>query len=182
MAVREKPCATTSPYKGPGMPPVLALIGKPDCGKTTLIEKLIPALAQKGLRIGALKHHHGAIRMDTPGKDTWRHKQAGAQAVLLSSPSGIGFIRDTDADTPVEDLVSHYFQNVDLVLIEGYKWSSLPKIEVFRSTVHDEPLQDPGATLIAMVSDVRVRRDLPWFKPEDIESLTAFILDNLLSR
>ena len=60
------------------MPPVLALIGKPDCGKTTLIEKLIPALAQKGLRIGTLKHHHGPIQMDVPGKDTWRHKQAGA--------------------------------------------------------------------------------------------------------
>jgi len=180
MAVREKPCATTSPYRGSGMPPVLALIGKPDCGKTTLIEKLIPALAQKGLRIGTLKHHHGPIQMDIPGKDTWRHKQAGSQAVLLSSPSGIGFIRDTAADTPVEDLVSHYLQNLDLVLAEGYKWSALPKIEVFRSTVHDKPLEDPGATLIAMVSDVRIRQDLPWFKPEDIESLAAFILDNLL--
>ena len=81
---------------------------------------------------------------------------------------------------PVDDLVSDYLQNVDLVLAEGYKWSALPKIEVFRSTVHDEPLEDPGATLIAMVSDVRIRHDLPWFKPEDIESLAAFILDNLL--
>jgi molybdopterin-guanine dinucleotide biosynthesis protein B len=164
------------------MPPVLALIGKPNCGKTTLIEKLIPALAGRGIRIGTIKHHHGDIQMDTPGKDTWRHKQAGAQAVLLSSPTGIGFIQDTTGDTPVEDLVSSYFQDLDLVLAEGYKWSTLPKVEVFRSTVYDEPMQDSGETLIAMVSDVQKRFDIPWFKPDDIDALVAFILEKILNR
>jgi molybdopterin-guanine dinucleotide biosynthesis protein B len=164
------------------MPPVLALIGRPNCGKTTLIEKLIPALANRGLRIGTIKHHHGDIQMDTPGKDTWRHKQAGAGAVLLSSPTGIGFIRDTLADTPVEDLASRYFQNFDLVLAEGYKWSALPKIEVFRSTLYDEPMPNPGETLIAMVSDVQKRFDIPWFKPEDLDGLVAFILEKILKR
>jgi molybdopterin-guanine dinucleotide biosynthesis protein B len=164
------------------MPPVLALIGKPNCGKTTLIEKLIPALAHKGVRIGTIKHHHGEIQMDTPGKDTWRHKQAGAKAVLLSSSTGIGFIQDDTADRPVEDLVNRYFQNVDLVIAEGYKWSTLPKIEVFKSTLYDQPLQDPGETLIAMVSDVRTRPDLPWFMPEDIDELVAFILEKTQKR
>lgn len=164
------------------MPPLLAIIGKPDCGKTTLIEKLIPALARKGVRVGTIKHHHGPIQMDTPGKDTWRHKQAGAVAVLLSSPTGIGFIQGTLEDTPVEDLASHYFQSIDLVLAEGYKWSQLPQIEVFRSTLHDVPLQNPGKTLLAMVSDIEVRRDLPWFKPEDIDGLVAFILEKILNR
>ena len=164
------------------MPPVLVLIGKPNCGKTTLIEKLIPALVDKGLRVGTIKHHHGDIQMDTPGKDTWRHKQAGAQVVLLSSPVGIGLIEDTGADTPVEDLVSHYCQNVDLVIAEGYKWSTLPKIEVFRSTVYDEPMQEPGETLIAMVSDVEVRQGLPWFKNDDIDSLVEFILNKIVNQ
>lgn len=164
------------------MPPVLALIGKPNCGKTTLIEKLIPALAEKGVRVGTIKHHHGDIRMDTPGKDTWRHKQAGAQVVLLSSPVGIGLIQDTAGDTPVEDLVSRYFQEVDLVIAEGYKWSTLPKIEVFRSTVYDEPMQEPGKTLIAMVSDVEIRQDLPWFKYDDIGSLVEFILEKIINQ
>jgi len=163
------------------MPPVLVFIGKPDCGKTTLIEKLIPALKERGLRIGTIKHHHGTIQMDTPGKDTWRHKQAGAQVVLLSSPSGIGLIRDTSEDTPVEDLVSHYFQEVDLVIAEGYKWSNLPKIEVYRSSVYDTPLMEPGKGLIAMVSDVRVVPDLPWFKPDDIDKLVEFILANIIN-
>ena len=164
------------------MPPVLALIGKPNCGKTTLIEKLIPALAEKGVRVGTIKHHHGEIQMDTPGKDTWRHKQAGAQVVLLSSPVGIGLIQDTAGDTPVEDLVSRYFQEVDLVIAEGYKWSTLPKIEVFRSTVYDEPMQEPGKSLIAMVSDVEIRQDLPWFKYDDIGSLVEFILEKIINQ
>ena len=164
------------------MPPVLAFIGKPNCGKTTLIEKLIPALADKGVRVGTIKHHHGEIQMDTPGKDTWRHKQAGAQVVLLSSPVGIGLIQDTAEDTPVEDLVSRYFQNVDLVVVEGYKWSTLPKIEVFRSAVYDEPMQEPGETLIAMVSDVEIRQDLPWFKYDEIGSLVEFILEKIVNQ
>jgi len=164
------------------MPPVLAFIGKPNCGKTTLIEKLIPALADKGVRVGTIKHHHGEIQMDTPGKDTWRHKQAGAQVVLLSSPVGIGLIQDTAEDTPVEDLVSRYFQEVDLVIAEGYKWSTLPKIEVFRSTVYDEPMQEPGKTLVAMVSDVEIRQNLPWFKYDDIGSLVEFILEKIINQ
>ena len=164
------------------MPPVLALIGKPNCGKTTLLEKLIPALRRRGLRIGTIKHHHGDIQMDTPGKDTWRHKQAGAQTVLLSSPTGIGLIQDVVEDTPVEDLVSRYFQSVDLVIAEGYKWSALPKIEVFRSKVYDEPMPDPGDTLIAMVSDVDVRQNLPRFGYDDIEPLTEFVLEKIVNR
>jgi molybdopterin-guanine dinucleotide biosynthesis protein B len=164
------------------MPPVLAFIGKPNCGKTTLIEKLIPALVDRGIRVGTIKHHHGDIQMDIPGKDTWRHKQAGAQAVLLSSPTGIGFIQDVAEDTPVEILAGRYFQNIDLILVEGYKWSTLPKIEVFRSSIYDEPIENPGENLIAMVSDVKIRPNLPWFKPENIDELVQFILKEILNR
>jgi molybdopterin-guanine dinucleotide biosynthesis protein B len=164
------------------MPPVLAFIGKPNCGKTTLIEKLIPALVDRGIRVGTIKHHHGDIQMDIPGKDTWRHKQAGAQAVLLSSPTGIGFVQDVAEDTPVEILAGRYFQNIDLILVEGYKWSTLPKIEIFRSSIYDEPIQDPGENLIATVSDVKIRSNLPWFKPENIDELVLFILKKTLNR
>lgn len=164
------------------MPPVLAFIGKSGCGKTTLIEKLIPALAEHGVRIGTIKHHHGPIEMDTPGKDTWRHMQAGAQAVLLSSPTGIGFIRKTAEDSPVKTLVRSYFKNVDLVILEGYKQERLPKIEVFRSSVCDAPLEDPGDTIVAAVSDVRIRPECPWFKLDDTEQLALFILEQIVTR
>jgi molybdopterin-guanine dinucleotide biosynthesis protein B len=163
------------------MVPVLALIGKPNCGKTTLVEKLIPALKALGIRVGTIKHHHGEIQMDTPGKDTWRHKQAGAHLVMLSSPSGIGLIQDTDEDAPVAELVSRYCNGVDLVIAEGYKKSTLPKIEVFSSALYDTPLDDPGENLIALVSDKEVRPDLPWFRPDDVEGLAGFINEKIIT-
>jgi len=164
------------------MPPVLAFIGKPNCGKTTLIEKLIPALNSKGIRVGTIKHHHGDIQMDIPGKDTWRHKQAGAQAVLLASPTGIGFIQDVSKDAPIEILIEHYFQKVALVIAEGYKDSPVPKIEVFRSTVYPEPMPDPGESLIATVSDVEIRPGLPRFTCDQIDALVEFIRNNILQQ
>jgi len=163
------------------MPPVLAFIGKPDCGKTTLIEKLIQALVLRGLRVGTIKHHHGDIEMDIPGKDSWRHKQAGAATSLLSSPTGIGLIQDVEKDTPIADLVERYFQGHDLVLAEGYKWSEIPKIEVFRSTVYDEPMENPGDSLIATVSDIPIRQGLPCFDFDDIGPLTDFIVKKLVN-
>ena len=164
------------------MPPVLAFIGKPGCGKTTIIEKLIPALAREGIRTGTIKHHHGPIEMDKPGKDTWRHMRAGAEAVLLSSPEGIGYIRKTAAETPVQTLVESYFANVDLVFLEGYKGKKLPKIEVFRSSLYDNPLEEPGEILLATVSDVPIRPECAWFKPEDTGPLAAFIVEKFVAQ
>lgn len=162
------------------MPPVLAIIGKKNCGKTTLIEKLIPEFINLGFRIGTIKHHHGAIDMDRPGKDTWRHKQAGAHSVALSSPTGLGIIRDIPGEIPVTELADLYFSDMDLVLIEGYKKETLPKIEIFRSAVHAEPLSDPGETLLAIVSDVEVRRDIPRFSLSETRQLAEFLVERVL--
>jgi molybdopterin-guanine dinucleotide biosynthesis protein B len=162
------------------MPPVLAIIGKKNCGKTTLIEKLIPELIDLGFRIGTIKHHHGTISMDQPGKDTWRHKQAGAHTVVLSSPAGLGVIRDTPGEIPVSELVEHYFSDVDLVLTEGYKKEKLPKIEIFRSTVHAEPLPNPGEDIIAIMSDVELARKIPCFRLTETRQLAKFLVERLL--
>jgi len=162
------------------MPPVLAIIGKKNSGKTTLIEKLIPELIHLGLRVGTIKHHHGTISMDHPGKDTWRHKQAGANTVVLSSPTGLGVIRDTPGEIPVQELVDLYFSDMDLVLTEGYKKAPLPKVEIFRSTVHAEPLPDPGADLIAIMGDIEVARDIPFFGLSETRQLAEFLVERLL--
>lgn len=161
------------------MPPVIAFVGKPDCGKTTLLEKLIPELNRRGLKIGTIKHHVHAFEMDREGKDTWRHKQAGARVVALSSPTGLGVIRDTDHDPAVPELLDRYFSEVDLVLAEGYKHTDLPKIEVFRSTVHATPLPDRDATWLALVSDRRPEGDLPWFGLDEIAGLADFLVARL---
>jgi len=162
------------------MPPVIAFVGKPDCGKTTLLEKLIPELNRRGFKVGAIKHHLHQFEMDQEGKDTWRHKQAGAKVVALSSPAGLGVIRDCDHDSTVAELVARYFYEVDLVLAEGYKHSDLPKIEVCRSAVHAAPLDGRDLTWLALVSDLRPAGDLPWFGLEEIVPLADFLVSRFL--
>lgn len=161
------------------MPPVIAFVGRPDCGKTTLLEKLLPELNRRGLKVGTIKHHVHAFEMDREGKDTWRHKRAGARVVALSSPTGLGVVRDTDHDPAVLELLDRYFYDVDLVLAEGYKHTDLPKIEVFRGSVHAAPLPDRDETWLAMVSDRRPVGDLPWFGLDDIIPLADFLVARL---
>ncbi len=163
------------------MPPVIAFIGKPDSGKTTLLEKLIPELRRRGYRIGTIKHHVHTFEMDKPGKDTWRHKQAGANTVALSSPTGLGIIRDVDQDLTIEELVGRYYGDIDLVIAEGYKRLGLPKIEVFRSAQHEAPLPDRDDTWVAMVSDTAGVADLPCFGLEDVAGLADFLEERFIT-
>ena len=164
------------------MAPVVAFIGRAHCGKTTLLEKLIKLLTGQGFRIGTIKHHvHGAFSMDVPGKDTWRHKQAGARTVVLSSPTGQGMVKDCRQDTPLTELLCRYFFDVDLVLAEGYKEGAAPKIEVFRSDLHERPLPEPADnSLIATVSNVDPGRDLPWFDLDDTAGIADFRVQTFL--
>ncbi len=164
------------------MPPVVSLVGKPDCGKTTLLEKLIPELNRCGYRVGTIKHHVHEFEMDTPGKDTWRHKQAGAHTVVLSSPQGIGIIKDVDHDAAIEELVGKFFDDVDLVITEGYKGAGAPKIEVFRSSAHPTPLKNRDETWIALVTDVPLRTNLPEFSPDDVPGIAVFLIDQVLKK
>ena len=167
------------------MPPLVALVGKPDCGKTTLLEKLIPVLAARGCRVGIIKHHHlPEVELDKPGKDTWRKKQAGAAGVILATPTGVGVIRDERTDANPLELAARYFADMDLVLCEGYKKLVLPKIEVFRSQAHETPLEPPGRHLIALVSDVPLTRDgdqgLPRFHPDDVSGVADFLVNDII--
>lgn len=164
------------------MPPVVSLVGKPDSGKTTLLEKLIPELRGRGYRIGTIKHHVHAFAMDQPGKDTFRHKQAGASIVALSSPTGLGIIRDVPGDSAVEELVARYFFDVDLVLTEGYKQLGLPKIEIHRQALHSEPLPDRNSTWVALVSDAPVAGELlPCLALDDIPALADFLVSRFIT-
>lgn len=164
------------------MPPqIIALVGKPDSGKTTLLEKLIPELNRRGYRIGTVKHHVHQFEMDKKGKDTWRHKQAGASTVALSSPTGLGIIRDVDHDHAIEELLDRYYYDVDLVIAEGYKSTELPKIELFRSAAHQEPLADRDGTWVAMISDTTVATDLPCLDLGDVTGIADFLVKNFIA-
>ena len=162
--------------KRPGKtPPIVSIVGKSGSGKTTLLEKLIPALNGLGFRVGTIKHDVHGFEMDKPGKDSWRHKQAGAAVTMISSPFQIGMVKDVDHDHALEELAA-YFDTVDIILTEGYKRQSAPKLEVHRSEVSAHPLCGDDDGLMALVSDVRGDLDVPYFDLEDIDAIATFIV------
>ncbi len=159
------------------MVPVLSIVGRSNSGKTTLLEKLIAALAHQGLRVGTIKHSHHQHEMDTPGKDSWRHKKAGAAASLLVGPERMLMVQDVEKDLNPHLLAERYFSGFDLLLVEGY--ASLPgaKIEVLRAARSNQLRCNPSY-LIALVSDVQdVPVDVPVFELDDTEAVVVFILD-----
>jgi molybdopterin-guanine dinucleotide biosynthesis protein B len=166
-------------HKEAALPPVVSIVGKSESGKTTLIEKLIPKLKRLGFRIGIVKHAHHGFDMDRKGKDSYRHRQAGADSVMIASPGQIAMIKTVSGEC-LDDLVP-YFDDVDLLIAEGFKSDNAPKIEVFRSQRHQQPACIDDGSLVAMVSDTTLDVAVPQFAPNDIPSITAFIVAEFLS-
>lgn len=163
------------------MIPIISIVGKSNSGKTTLIEKLIPEFKRRGYRIGTIKHHLHDFEVDQEGKDSWRHAQAGADAVAIASPYKLAFITTPPSDLTLDELRDRYFQNVDLVIAEGYKGSTHPKVEVFRAAVHEHPLFRKGDNLLATVSDIEADTGVPCFGLEDIVPLADLLEKTFLS-
>jgi molybdopterin-guanine dinucleotide biosynthesis protein B len=157
--------------------PVVAIVGTSGTGKTTLIEKLIPALKRKGFRVGTIKHDVHGFTIDQPGKDSWRHKDAGASMVLLSSPRQVAMVKDVSRDTPLDQLES-YFSEVDIILAEGYKRGNRPKLEIFRPEVHEKPVCGNDDNLLAMVTDAPGDFGVPRFLLNDAEGIAAFLISH----
>ena len=164
------------------MPKMISIVGKSGSGKTTLIEKLIPELKKRGYRIGTVKHTHHDIAADKKGKDSARHKTAGADTVILAAQKQIYMVKDMPCDS-LENL-EIYFQDMDLVITEGYKNEKLAKIEVFRMAAHKTPLyaERRDNHFMAMVTDADIAVDIPCFGMEDVKQLTDFIEKNFLRR
>ena len=158
-------------------PPVISIVGMSGSGKTTLLEKLIPELRGLGLKVGTIKHDVHGFEMDKPGKDSWRLKQAGSATTIISSPHGIGMVRDVDHDSSLDELKS-FFSNMDIVLSEGYKRESKPKIEVFRAEIHDKPLCLDDGNLLALVTDNDVDSGVKRFASDGIKELAVFLSEH----
>ena len=155
------------------MPQIICIVGRSQSGKTTLIEKLIPVLKNKGYRIGTIKHSHHVFDFDKSGKDSWRHKDAGAETVIIASPGKIAMVKNDHQGT-LESLLD-YFGDLDLVITEGYKGARQPKIEVVRSARHEDVLLKKDGHLLAVVTDAELDIDLPVFGLEDVDHLADFI-------
>ncbi|CAN5291054.1 molybdopterin-guanine dinucleotide biosynthesis protein B [soil metagenome] len=115
---------------------VAGFAGYSGSGKTTLVEKLIPALRLRGLRVSVVKHAHHKFDIDHPGKDTFRHREAGAFEVVVASRNRLALMREFEqpAELSVHHLIAELYEGVDWVLVEGFKDSDLPKVEVWRAT------------------------------------------------
>ncbi len=158
------------------MIPILSVVGRSGSGKTTLLEKLIRELAARGRRVGTVKHHyHGPITVDVPGKDSWRHKQAGARAVALSSPEMCFAVCDTPGTLSLETIVHRVLDAVDVVLTEGFKSDAMPKIEVSRQVLGLPLVCGPEQRLIAVVADWETGVPVPHFALDAAGPLVDFI-------
>ena len=157
---------------------IIGFAGYSGSGKTTLLEKLIPLLIARGLRIAVIKHAHHNFDIDKPGKDTYRHRQAGAGEVMIISAHRWALMHELHDETEpaLEDLCAR-FSPCDLILAEGYKHSAIPKLEVHRSETGNEHLYPSDPRIIAVITDSRDPLPLPLLNIDAPEEVAAFILD-----
>jgi molybdopterin molybdotransferase len=154
--------------------PVVSIVGKSQSGKTVLIEQLIAEFKIRGYKVAALKHSRGGMEIDKPGKDSWRFAQAGSDAVLISSPDKLAFIKSVDHDLDIEEILPTVGPEFDLVLVEGFKKSKIPKIEVHRKELGDDLLCSPEE-LSAIVTDGSLDTDIPQLPWGDTVTVADFI-------
>lgn len=155
-------------------PIVFAVSGIKNSGKTTLIEKLVTALTHKGYQVGVIKHDGHEFAADHEGTDSFRHKKAGAKNVIVYSKTKLMMIEEIEE--PSIEMLLALQKHMDIVILEGMKYSKFPKIEIVRASVSRENVCDPS-TLIALVTDTSLR--LPHVKTihlNDFESILAEVM------
>lgn len=162
--------------------PILGFIGHSNSGKTTLLTKIITQLTASDLKIGAIKHHHRNFTVDHEGKDSQRFTAAGAQKTIITGPQQTALIEQTSEQIPLELLATKYLDNLDLIIVEGFKQHAIPKIEVQRQEL-DLPLIGHGnnhcdPNLIAVISNGQPTLNLPLFNLEQISEICTFICNH----
>jgi molybdopterin-guanine dinucleotide biosynthesis adapter protein len=163
------------------MIPIVSVVGRTNSGKTTLIEKLIPALSRRGCRVATIKHHHhGDFEADHPGKDSWRHAQAGAVATALAGTRRLAVFQDLGSEIAPDVIARLFIAAPDLVLTEGYRDAAYPKIEVLRVVQGLEPLCTTADRLIALVTDGEWDLGVPRFALDGAEDLADFLIRDVM--
>jgi molybdopterin-guanine dinucleotide biosynthesis protein B len=149
-------------------------------GKTTLIEQLIPRFTGRGLRVSLIKHAHHTFDVDHAGKDSYRHRQAGAQEILVTSSRRWVLMHELrGAHQPsFEDQVKR-ISPCDLLLVEGFKHAPIPKLEVWRRETGEPLLHPNDPHVVAVASDAKIETKLPLLDLNDVDGIAAFILKKL---
>ena len=159
-------------------PPVFIVVGHSGAGKTTLVEKLLPELKRRGLRLATIKHAHHRVALDHEGKDSWRYTQAGAALSMLVTADALQLVANAVDRRDPEQLAERFLGEADLVLAEGFSHSPGAKIEVLRRACAKRPRCAVDDGLIALVSDMdEIYPQLPHFALDDVVGLADFLLD-----
>lgn len=161
----------------------VSFVAKSGTGKTTLLEKVIVCLKERGYKVGVVKHDAHRFDIDHPGKDSYRLTAAGADTMLISSPEKLAMVKKEPAEQSIEVILSTYFSDMDIVLTEGFKKSSLPKIELHRKERSDSLLcrgDEHDATLIAVASDEAIALDVPLLNINNPDQVASFIVTHVV--
>lgn len=162
------------------MVPLISFVGKSNSGKTTLVEKLIPELKGRGYRVGVIKNTSHKISLDKPGKDTFRFQEAGSDATALVTEDGFTLFKPMKREDDPEIIAAEHFTSMDIVIVEGFKKSGAPKLEVLGNK--SQRLNEEITDRVAVVADFKVDTDLPEFKRDDVKAIGDFIEKNFLTK
>jgi molybdopterin-guanine dinucleotide biosynthesis protein MobB len=156
---------------------VYGITGWKNTGKTTLTERLVTEIVGRGLRLATVKHAHHDTEVDHPGRDSFRHRQAGAGQVIVASPARWALMTELRgaAEPPLEQLLAR-LDPCDLVLVEGYKTGPHPKIEAHRAAAGRPLLAPENPTIRALATDTALDHPLPQFALNDVPAIADFIL------
>lgn len=153
------------------MVPIISFVGKSNSGKTTLVEKIIPEFKKRGYKVGAIKHDAHQFEIDHRGKDSWKMAQAGADTVLIVSNEKMAMVKKLDYEVNIDDIVNRFFNDVDVVITEGYKRQNKPKIEVIR---FGELLMGENDNLIAIIDNTEKKGD--FHVPDNLKEVAVLEL------
>ncbi|MBI3376363.1 MAG: molybdopterin-guanine dinucleotide biosynthesis protein B [Betaproteobacteria bacterium] len=158
----------------------IGIAGYSGSGKTTLIEKLIPRFVRRGMHVSLIKHAHHSFDVDQAGKDSYRHRHAGATEVLVTSSRRWVLIHELRGaqEPPFEEQVKH-LAPCDLLIVEGFKFAPIPKIEVWRAVTGESFLHPNDPYIVAVASDAKLGTALPLLELDDDAAIGEFILNHV---
>lgn len=159
---------------------VFGIAGYSGSGKTTLLEKLIPQFTARGLKVSVIKHTHHGFDIDRPGKDSYRHRAAGAGEVLLACGDRWALMHERrgEAEASLDELLGR-LAPCDLVLIEGFKQEPVPKLEVYRPENGKPPLFPERSDIVAVATDAEIATALPRLPLNDAGAIADFVMTTL---
>jgi len=158
--------------------PFVSLVGNSNSGKTTLIEQIVRELKKLGYRVATVKHAHHGFNIDRPGKDSYRLKEAGSDVVVVSSPTQLALIKDIETEASLSQIATLIGNKVDIILLEGFKSTTKPKIVIFNDKRDTNLLSQKENILTAIIARPS-SQGKPQFADEEVSNIINLLVDRI---